>query len=313
MKILILGAGAMGLLYGGYLSRENEVFLLCTNEEKAKAINENGVIIREKEETEEIFHPTAVVDTKSNKEIRDADLIILFVKSRNSQEALEENKHLFGKKTTLLTLQNGAGHEDLLRRYVTDENLAVGISQEGSLLLAPNKVQHTGSGFTYFGKPFGDTETLDSFERTCNKSGFQAQKSKDIKVFIWEKLMINASSSVLSGVLGKRQGYCYTDSSAWRMVQNLVAEMVDVAKEDGIPLDYNKQIQRLGKHLTDNPEGVPSICIDLREGNLTEVDTISGSVVAAGQRLSVATPTHQAIVALVHAMEGRKQDTISDF
>lgn len=313
MKIAILGAGAMGLLYGGYLSRDNDVFLLCTNENKANIINENGVIIKEKDEIEEVFHPTAVVDTKTNKELRDLDVVILFVKARDSQSALEENKHLFGKKTTLLTLQNGAGHEDLLKRYVTEDHLAIGISQEGSLLLAPNKVQHTGSGFTYFGKPLGDTETLAALEATCNKCGFQALKSKDIKVFIWEKLMINASSSVLSGVLGKRQGYCYTDQATWRMVQRLVAEMVEVANEDGIPLDYNKQIQRLGKHLTDNPEGVPSICIDLREGNLTEVDTISGSVVAAGQRLSVATPTHQVIVALVHAMEGRKHDTISDF
>lgn len=303
MNITIIGAGAMGLLYGAYLSRENKVTLVCTTQEKATKIQEEGVIIREKDGSETKYTPDAVVDSS---QLPVMDLVILFVKAGKSKEALEANKSLFQENTTLLTLQNGAGHEDLLGEYVAKENIAIGISQDGSLLLGANHIQHTGSAMTYFGKPFGDTETLADLEETCNRCGFQCEKSSNIRFFIWEKLMINASSSVMSGVFGMEQGFCYENKFAWGFVEQLVGEMVLVACGDGIALDYPTQIKRLEDHLKTNPEGVPSICVDLKEGRLTEVGTISGSVVKAGKRLGIPTPTHQLIVNLVHGMEQRK-------
>lgn len=302
MNIVIIGAGAMGLLYGGYLSRENQVTLVCTNQPKADKINQEGLIIHEKGGSSQTYHPQA---THGSQGLTPPDYVILFVKAGASKKALDENKHLFGENTTLLTLQNGSGHEELLSDYVQEKNLAIGISQDGSLLMAANEIRHTGSAMTYFGKPSGDTETMANLEATCNACGFQTEKSSEIKFFIWEKLMINASSSVMTGLLQIQQGYCYTDPYAWGFIQALVKEMVEVACADGIALDYPTQIARLEKHLTTNPEGVPSICIDLKEGRLTEVDTISGSVTRAGKRLSIPTPTHDMIVNLVHALEGR--------
>lgn len=303
MNIIIVGAGAMGLLYGGYLSRENQVTLVCTNQAKADKINQEGVIIHEKDGSSQTYHPKA---SHGSQGLTAPDYLILFVKAGASKTALEDNKHLFGEKTTLLTLQNGSGHEELLSHYVTGQQLAIGISQDGSFLMSPNEIRHTGSAMTYFGKPSGDTETMADLEKTCNLCGFQTEKSSNIRFFIWEKLMINASSSVMTGVLQMPQGYCFTNQYAWGFVQALVKEMVDVACADGIALDYPTQIARLETHLKTNPEGVPSICVDIKEGRLTEVDTISGSVVRAGKRLSVPTPTHDLIVNLVHAMEGRQ-------
>lgn len=304
MNIAIIGAGAMGLLYAAYLSQENQVTLLCTNQEKADLIQEQGVTVTEKDKTQKTYHPKALLN---GSHIPDLDVVILFVKSTVSQDALEANKTLVGPNTTLLTLQNGAGHEDLLLQFAKPEQIAIGISQDGSLLLAPNQVQHTGNGNTYFGKPMGDTETLAPLEETCNRCGFRCEKSSDIHFFIWEKLMVNASSSVVSGVFAMEQGYCYENPYAWAFVKDLVAEMIAVAKADGVEFDYDSQIKRLETHLTTNAEGVPSICVDLRVGRQTEVDSISGSVVKAGKRLSVPTPTHDMIVRLVHGLEGRKK------
>lgn len=302
MKIAIIGAGAMGLLYGGYLSQHNKVYMICTNQDKADAINTNGVKIQEKDNSIHTYTPKAVV---SSYDLETMDIVILFVKARASEKALTTHKHLLKPTTTLLTLQNGAGHEELLSKFVTQEQLAIGISQEGSLLKSPYEVRHTGSGLTYFGKPNGDTQTLADFENTCNQCGFTAKKSSNIQFFVWDKLMINASSSALSGALQKEQGYCFTDPHAWGLIQSLVEEIVNVAIAEGLTFDYPTQIKRLEKHLTNNPEGVPSICVDLRHGVPTEVDTISGSVVKAGKRLGIPTPTHQVLVELIHAMENR--------
>lgn len=304
MNIAILGAGAMGLLYSCYLSKENKVFLLCRGEDKINAINKEGVTLEEADGTKTVYHPNAV-PTKST-HLPPLDVVILFVKAGVSVSALEDHRHLFTENTLLLTLQNGSGHDETLSPFVTPDKLAIGISQDGSLLLGQNKIRHTGRGMTYFGLAQGGTSPiLESLSKTCTSCGFQSEQSENIKWFVWEKLMINASSSAMSGVLGMPQGYCYTNKSAWAMIQALVAEMVEVANADGIPLDYPTQIKRLEDHLTTNPQGMPSITVDLKEGRITEVDSISGSVVKAGLRLHVPTPSHAMVVHLVHALEGK--------
>lgn len=307
MKIAILGAGAMGLLYGAYLSRENEVYLLCRTEDKKLEIMKNGVTVQEKDGSRETFSPKAA--TKED-QLPELDYVVLFVKATNSEEALQQHQRFFSKNTTVLTLQNGSGHEFMLEKFVDKSQIAIGISQEGCLLRSPHEVQHTGSGFTYVGKPYGDSETLADFEQTCIACGFQSQKSSEIQRFLWEKLIFNASSSVLSGVLQTTQGYCYKSSHAWSIIENLVREIVEVACALGISMDFDTQIQRVVTLLVENPEGVPSICVDLKQGKKTEVSTISGSVVEAGKRVSVATPTHELMVNLVKSMECREDYSI---
>ena len=63
MRITILGAGAMGSLFGGYLSKGNDVWMVDVNPSVVDFINANGVKIREKD-GEGLYHPTAVMDTK---------------------------------------------------------------------------------------------------------------------------------------------------------------------------------------------------------------------------------------------------------
>lgn len=294
----------MGLLYGAYLSRENQVYLLCNQLEKRDAIQKNGVSVQEKDGAVEIFHPKALCLQEDTLSV-ELDYLILFVKATGSRQALEEHKQLISPKTTLLTLQNGAGHEELLGEFADKEQIAVGISQEGSLLLSQHEVRHTGSGYTYFGKSYGDSDMLGDLEASCNNCGFLCEKSNDIQSFLWGKLIFNASSSVLSGILAVNQGYCHENPYAWSLIEQLVGEIVAVAVASGVKMDYDSQILRVKTLLTEHPEGVPSICVDLKQGRLTEVSTISGAVLSAGKRLGIATPTTEFVVTLVKAMESR--------
>jgi len=111
MRITVIGAGAMGSIYGGRLSQHNEVILVDTNEKVVDQICKNGLKIDENGTTD-CYHPAALCDTSNEKP---ADLVILFVKALFSRSALENNRSLIGPDTRLMTLQNGAGHEDLLK------------------------------------------------------------------------------------------------------------------------------------------------------------------------------------------------------
>ena len=109
MKISVIGSGAMGSLYGGYLSQKNEVYLLDVWEEHINTINNKGLIIDENDGSSSIFTPRAF--TKAE-DIGVVDLAIVFVKSIMTEAAMEANKALIGKDTIVMTLQNGYGNGD---------------------------------------------------------------------------------------------------------------------------------------------------------------------------------------------------------
>ena len=99
MRIAVFGAGAMGALFSGYLSRKNDVCVIDVSETIVNAINSNGVKIREKDGSDTICHPKALVDASSEKPV---DLAIVFVKSMFTVDALNNNKNLIGKDTYLM-------------------------------------------------------------------------------------------------------------------------------------------------------------------------------------------------------------------
>ena len=130
MKIAVIGAGAMGSIYGGHLSKNHQVYLVDTNPDIVKQINSEGLKIDEDGVTN-IWHPTAVTDTEG---LGEMDLVILFVKSIFSRAALAGNRGVIGEKTRLLTLQNGAGHEDILKEFVPEERVIIGTTEDLSLI-----------------------------------------------------------------------------------------------------------------------------------------------------------------------------------
>ena len=126
MKIAVIGPGAMGLLFGSYLSQHHDVTLVGTNPAKMQSITENGVTIREMDGSERIYRPHATADTTG---LSPVDLVIVQVKASASEAALTKNKALIGPDTILMTLQNGMGHETLLSRFAAREQIVIGTSR----------------------------------------------------------------------------------------------------------------------------------------------------------------------------------------
>ena len=127
MKIVIIGAGAMGCLYGAYLSRHNEVIMLDSYQPQVDAINKNGITVIEENGTEQHFSSVRACLSGEYKE--DADLVIVFVKSTYTEDALKTNRKLFGEHTLVMTLQNGAGNDRKIEQYVVKKNIIIGTSK----------------------------------------------------------------------------------------------------------------------------------------------------------------------------------------
>ncbi len=301
MKIAIIGAGAMGSIYGAHLSKNNEVFMIDTNEPVVSKINEVGLEIM-KEEKSEIFYPKAFT---SSEQVPVVDIVILFVKALYSRSALESNKNIIGENTILMTLQNGQGHEDLLKEFTAEQNVVIGTTEDNGKVMDLGVVSHGGTGNTNIGSLDDTDVAIDivkaGFENTC----FNVIVHENIQQLIWDKLFINSSLSALTGVLQVPMGFIASNEHTFDIAKQLIKESVAVAKAQGLVADYDEIVEKVKKTSLQSPEGVTSICADIRNGRLTEVDTISGAVVKSAKKYNVAAPTHELVVKLIHALEKR--------
>ena len=299
MRIAVIGAGAMGALYGGDLSRENDVLLVDTNPAQVEAIN-RGLLIHEPDGTKHTVYPKAVCSAQGEAPV---DLIVLFVKAMFSRSALESNRSLIGPDTCLMTLQNGSGHEDVLMEFVGRDRVIIGTTQHNSAVLGFGEIRHGGSGKTCIGTLDGDMARVEPVAKAFNESGLETYCDAQVQRLVWEKMFTNVSASVLTGVLQKPLGFIAQNAYAWSLCERLIDEAVAVAAGEGLVFDAQEKKEQVRAVCERSPQGLTSIYADLRDGRKTEVDTISGSVVRASRRNGVPAPTHEAMVTLVHAME----------
>lgn len=302
MKIAILGAGAMGGLFSAYLSRAHEVTVIDVNAALVEKINADGLSVEEKDGTAAVMHPSATASTEG---MQPVDLIVLFVKAMFSEAALAQNSAIIGPDTYLLTLQNGSGHEDVLRKFADDAHVVIGATQHNASIKAPGEIRHGGSGKTVIGCLGADSGHLQPIADAFSACGLACAVDADVQKLIWNKMFTNVSASALTGALQVPLGFIASDAHAWAVCTQLVREAVAVAAGMGMQFDFDEKLAEVKAVCEGAPNGLTSIYADLRDGRRTEVDTISGSVVRTSEKCGVPAPGHAMLVQLIHAMEGK--------
>ena len=302
MRRAVIGAGAMGSIYGGHLSQNNEVYLVDTAAQVVEHVRKEGIKIQENGE-DVIYHPQAVTSTEG---LEPVDLVILFVKSLFSRAALSGNKGLIGPDTYVMTLQNGSGHEDILGEFVGQDHIVIGTTEDNGAVLGLGHIRRGGEGNTNVGMLVEDKDGfLPKLKEAFDCCGFNVKIHANIQQLIWNKLFTNVSLSAVTGILQVDMGYIASNEHAWAMTRRLIKEAVAVAHAMGLEADEEAIAAKVRKTSEMSPNGCTSIRADLRDGRKSEVDTISGSVVRAAAKVGVPVPCHEFVVNMVHALEGK--------
>lgn len=301
MKIAVIGPGAMGLLFGSYLSQHHDVTLVGTNPAKMQSITERRYHPRDGRQR---AHLPPTCYRRHHRPLP----------CRPGHRA-GQGQRLRGRADQKQGPHRSRHHPDdpakrygprnLAEPFRRREQIVIGTTQQGSYKLGETTVCHSGLGKTFLGAVTGDSSRFAPLAEMFAGCGFPCEVCSQVQGMIWDKLMINASSSVLSGILQVAQGYVEQDSHAWTLAEKLIRELCAAATADGYPFDAEEQIARIRLHLQKAPDGFTSIYADLKAGRRTEVDVINGAVVEAGHRHNIPVPTHEFVMELVHAMEGR--------
>jgi len=146
LKIGILGAGAMGILYGGLLSKQgNNVKFIVKNETKKKIINDKGIKLNIDNESF-IVNPSAILA----KEATEFNLIIIFTKTNDTTKALNSIKQIINENTFLMSLQNGLGNLEKLLKFSDSPKIIYGTTMAPADLNNVREVSSFGSHISQF-------------------------------------------------------------------------------------------------------------------------------------------------------------------
>jgi 2-dehydropantoate 2-reductase len=303
VRVGIIGAGALGSVIGGSLAEAgNDVLLVNRNRAHVDAINRDGLTIRADGKDRAVAIRAAIPA-----EVGDpADLVIVLVKSFHTAEAVREAIGLVGPNTTVLSLQNGLGHEDILIGLVGRDRVIAGKTYVGGIMFGPGHVIAGVDGKeTIIGELDGRiSPRIERIAATFEAAGMKLVVSRNIMGAMWDKLLVNIATGALSGITRLAYGGLYAVPELEVAAMAAVAEAIAVAKASGIALETvhpRDAWVKAGSGLP--PEFKASMLQSLEKGSVTEVDFINGAVVRAGAKAGVPTPVNATLVACVKGIE----------
>jgi 2-dehydropantoate 2-reductase len=301
MYIVILGAGAMGCLFGGRLAEAgHRVVLVDVSPEHLEAINRLGLALETGEGARRIPIPAC----RAGEVEEPPELLVLFTKSIHTAQALGSARHLLGEDTRVLTLQNGLGNVEAVEAFVPRRRIVVGMTTWPSDLLGPGEVRSLGEGVTKILAADGQvTPTLERINHTIDQAGLRCAISTEVFAMIWEKLAFNAALNTLCAVTGLTVGEVGGTAEGRELARAIVREVVAVANRKGVAASETTVLATVEGAFRDHGDHLPSMLQDLRAGRKTEIEAISGAVVREASSLGIPVPATQSLYRLVRMLE----------
>ena len=301
MKIAVIGAGAMGSLFGAYLAKAGEaVTVVDIWQEHVAAIRSQGLMLGEPA-GDEVVRLDAMLGTGG---LEPVDLVILFVKSAATQAAATDAAALLRPGGRVLTLQNGLGNAEAIAEIVGAERVLAGTTAQGATLLGPGRVRHGGSGETHIGRLSGEADAFcHEVAALLTNAGLPTVVEPDVRSLIWGKLIINTGINALTALLRLRNGQLADLAETRQLLALAVEEAVQVARAVGVQLPYEKPLEKVLAVAVATGQNQSSMLQDVLRGSPTEIAVINGAIVREGERLGVATPVNRTLTLLVQALE----------
>jgi len=300
MKILILGAGAVGLSVAAKLSRVADVHAVC-RKKCADAIATGGFAMTGIwGEGTCRFSAAETVPAGSR-----FDYIIVSSKSQDTEAICQQYADLI-HDTETVSLQNGIGNEEIISRFtnrVIGGMIITGFEWRGdgavhvSVEAGPMKLGRF---------PKGLDEPVTKLADLIRKAGMNVETSGTIRSELWGKTLYNCALNPLGAVMAVPYG-SLAHPAAWRIIEQLVTEAFAVVAAEGIRLpwkDAGEYLEFLKTvQLPATVRHHSSMFQDLSRGRRTEIDFINGAVVAKGREHGIPTPCNAMMVDLIKFRE----------
>lgn len=301
MKYCVVGAGAMGGLYGlGLAAKGHSVDFLDVDQTHVDAINRGG--FRLSGVTGDNTFPVKAT-TYRDSLAGTADIVLFHPHTTGTVAAAETANVVLKPEGWAVTLQNGIGNVEALVEALGAARVVGGISYHSAALAGPAHSVHTNAGATYLGElGGGGSPRVDGLVAALLDAGFAPEVAPDITSVIWSKFVHNCAINAICAVAGMRSGEVARLPAASELQTRVLEEVMEVVAAKGITLTNPDPIGYIKAH-TFLRYNKPSMQQHMEAARPTEIDSLNGALVREAKVLGIPVPFNEALTLMVKARE----------
>ncbi len=298
MRIMIIGAGAMGCLHGAKLSeRGHEVVMIDVRSEVVDMINRDGIRL------EGVGGEccVAVAAARPDADLEPAEVILVLSHTDANPAVAQTARRLLSPQGFAITLQNGIGNVESLAETLGPQRVLGGISYNSATGLGPGHVTHTNPGPTWIGEIDGHRSSrIDALQEILEGTGFETSVSQNIMGVIWNKLAVACAIHPICALTGLMAGEISSVPAADALQDKVLEEFLDVVRAKEVTL-ANPDVVATIKDLSRSVMVKPSMRQHIERGLPTEIDAQNGALVRQARALHLHTPCNETLTLAVKA------------
>lgn len=296
MRVAVMGAGAIGLLYGGWLQQAGADVSFIARGARLDALRTSPVTA----EGRLPFTLGRVRAVATPQEIAPVDAILLSVKLYDLLPAATFALPALKPDGVLIAVQNGVNTFDLLEPLLPSERIAVGPVYAITRQTGPTSVAYGGPDRAVIGNPAGQVaaaaqEVVDLWRSV----GIDAATTDDIKAVLWIKFLSVATGSAIMCLARLPAGVVFHDAAILTYVRQSLHEIISVGRAAGVTFPADAVETSLALFRSFPPAALSSMRQDLDAGRKLELDGMSGEIARLGRHYGIPTPFHQMVTDLL--------------
>ena len=290
-----MGAGAVGCYYGGMLARAGHSVVLIGRPAHVQAVQRDGLRLQTQGFDERI-RLEASCDAAA---AAGAQLVLLSVKSTDTEAAAEQLRSHLAPGALIVTLQNGVDNARRLRTALPGQAVAASVVYVAVEMAGPGHVRHHGRGELLLEPSPASAAAAD----LLNTSGVPTEISADVEAALWTKLVINCAYNALSAIARQPYGPLVRQHGVTQVMDDVVGECLAVARAENVVLAEPRIREAVHGLALSMPAQYSSTAQDLMRGRSTEIDHLNGHIVRRGAVHGIPTPANRVLHTLVHLVQ----------
>lgn len=305
MNILVYGLGAIGTTFATFLKGSGNTVYGKTNKLNFPLnLYVEGIWGEHKAKLDGVF--TDINELKD----KNLDLIIVAVKSYDTETAIKDIKKVISENTIVLLAQNGYGNYEIATSILGKDRVLLSRVIFGAKVLEIGKVEITVNADDVI---IGNPDNAVSFEKIQNvinvisKTPIPVSYSPDVYKILWDKILYNSALNPLGAILECSYGDLAENPETRDIMNNIFKEIFIVAKANNIKLRWNS-VDDYIKHfytklIPPTREHYPSMYYDIKTGKRTEIDALNGAILKLAKKVNISVPYNETIVKLLKFKE----------